>query len=328
MVTFKQIARSYVADVRAHERNKKRQTKEYARLYKEQQKQNEIENATDIINRHQAYIDVLTTIHKNCSDKIDWQKAIEDEEPSIAEKNDLNEHEAKQKLNDFKPSFFDKIFGNKKKINALQEAITNAKIQDKKDFEIAKENYTDWQNIQTIAKNILLKNTQSYADALNYFDPFSDISELGSNVQISFEKDYVEIELFVNNAEVIPDFILSLLKTGKLSRKEMPKGKFNELYQDYVCGAVLRVSREALAYLPIKMVVIHAISKMVNTATGHLEDFPIVSAIIPSETINNLNFETLDPSDSMKNFLHYMKFSKTNGFSHVEKLNINDLKIK
>jgi len=327
MVTFKQVARSYTSAVKAAERDQKRRAREAARLYKEKQKQQEIANAAETVSRYEEYIDVLRSIHKNCTDKIDWQQIKDDPEPPKPEKQNINEQAARQKLDNFKPTFFDKIFGSKKKIQTLEQAVEQAKVQDQKDFETAKETHEDWEKVQAIAKGIQAKDPQAYANALNYFEPFSDIVDLGSKIGLSFDKDFVEIELHVNNSEVIPNYVVSQTKTGKLSQKEMPKGKFNELYQDYVCGGLLRVARETLAYLPIQMVAVHAIAEMVNSATGHLEKVPIVSAILPPETMDKLNFETLDPSDSMQNFVHNMKFSKTNGFSQVEKVDIEE-KIK
>jgi hypothetical protein len=325
MVTFKQVARSYTSAVKAAEREQKRQAREAARLYKEQQKQQEITNAAETVKRYEEYIDVLMSIHKNCTDKIDWQQIQDDPEPPKPVKQSTHENAARQKLDNFKPSFFDKIFGSKKKIQALEQKVEQAKAQDLKDFETAKETYEDWQKVQAIAKGVQVKDPQAYADALNYFEPFSDISDLGSKIQLSFEKDFVEIGLHVNNSKVIPNYVVSQTRTGKLSQKDMPKGKFNELYQDYVCGGLLRIARETLAYLPVQMVAVHAMTEMVNTTTGHLEEVPIVSAILPPETMDKLNFETLDPSDSMQNFVHNMKFSKTNGFSQVDKVDIKEI---
>lgn len=100
----------------------------------------------------------------------------------------------------------------------------------------------------------------------------------------------------------------------------MPKTRFNELYQDHICSASIRVAREVFAYLPINYARINAVAKIVNTKTGHLEEQPILSVIFPPETINNLNLRTIDPSDSMHNFVHNMNFNKTKGFSVVERV--------
>ena len=76
---------------------------------------------------------------------------------------------------------------------------------------------------------------------------------------------------------------------------------------------------EVFAYLPIDYARINAVAQIVNTKTGHLEEQPILSVIFPPQTIDSLNLETIDPSDSMQNFVHNMNFNKTKGFSVVEK---------
>ena len=127
---------------------------------------------------------------------------------------------------------------------------------------------------------------------------------------------------FVNSEEAIPNYELKQTSTGKLSRKDMSKSKFNELYQDHICSSVIRIAREVFAYVPVEYARINAVSNLLNSATGHMEEQPILSVIIHPETINELNLDTIDPSDSMKNFVHNMKFNKTSGFSVVEKVEL------
>ncbi|HGF7186034.1 TPA: hypothetical protein AB5E10_003495, partial [Vibrio cholerae] len=109
----------------------------------------------------------------------------------------------------------------------------------------------------------------------------------------------------------------SLLKSGKLSVKKMPVGKFNELYQDYVCSSVLRIAREAFAILPDEFILINATDKLLNKVTGHLEEQNILSVYISRSTLYGLNMESIDPSDSMQNFIHKMSFKPTKGFEAV-----------
>ena len=66
----------------------------------------------------------------------------------------------------------------------------------------------------------------------------------------------------------------------------------------------------------------NAISNILNSTTGHLEDQPILSVIFIPETIKKLNLGTIDPSDSMQNFVHNMKFNKTKGFNPVPKVEL------
>jgi hypothetical protein len=136
----------------------------------------------------------------------------------------------------------------------------------------------------------------------------------------------------VNSKEVIPSDVKRLSKSGRLSVKRMSKSRFYELYQDYVCGCVLRIARELFALLPIEMVIVNAVVNALETRSGYLEkqpsyvgEQPILSVAIPRKMLEELNFEALDPSDSMSNFAHRMAFKKTQGFGTVEALSAPDL---
>jgi hypothetical protein len=325
MVTFRQVARSYVAAARRAEREQKRRANEAARDYKEQLKQEEILNVADAVRQYEAYITVLMSVHKSCADKLDWQQVLSEEEPEKPERESTLENEARLQLEKFKPSFLDKIFGTEKgKIKKLEAQILVAKQKDEENFEERlkeyHQQYDEWNVVQTLGVGIEQKSPEAYRATLEFFEPFSDIGAIGSSLDFNFSKDHVDIELHVNSADVIPDFVVSQTSGGKLSRKSMPKSKFNELYQDYVCGSVLRVAREILAYLPVSSVAVHALAEVLNTKTGQLEETPILSALFVPATMDKLNFQSLDPSDAMANFVHHMKFSKTNGFSPVGKV--------
>lgn len=327
MTTFKGAMRSYGAAVRRMEREQQRQAREAAKRFKEQQKLQEIENAQQAVSDWESYVETIQSVHKNCTEPIDWKQIEETEKPTEPILETKNEIVAKNKLDNFKPSFFDKIFGStQKKINRLSQQIEQAKQKDQKEFDIAYRSYLDelnnWNELQEISTGIKKKEPESYKNALQYFDPFSDIGELGTKISFKFEGNHIDIDLHVNSLDVIPDYELRQTSTGKLSKKNMPKTRYNELYQDHICSASMRIAREVFAYLPIDYARINAMSKIVNTRTGHLEEQPILSVIFPPQTIESLNLETIDPSDSMQNFVHNMKFSKTKGFSIVDKVEL------
>lgn len=132
-------------------------------------------------------------------------------------------------------------------------------------------------------------------------------------------KIIVNIDPFVSEVD-LQRIGKKILKSGKLSVKDMPKTKYFQLYQDYVCGSAIRLARELFALLPTDMVIVNVLGEVLNTKTGHLEESPILSVAIPRETLQKLNFDMLDPSDSMENFVHNMKFMKTKGFNPVDKI--------
>lgn len=100
----------------------------------------------------------------------------------------------------------------------------------------------------------------------------------------------------------------------------MPVGEFNELYQDYVASVALRVAGDLLNVLPLKEVYVTCVAQMLDSQTGHQELTPILSVQFVRETFLRLNLKHIDPSDSIQNFRHEMKFSRTKGFAPVAQL--------
>tara|TARA_R110001599_G_scaffold318898_1_gene528613 strand:+ start:13378 stop:14316 length:939 start_codon:yes stop_codon:yes gene_type:complete len=310
------------------EREQQRQARESARRFKEQQKFEEIDNAQQAVSDWEDYVDTIQSLHKNCTEPVDWTQIESTEKPLEPLIESKNQTIAKNNLDSFKPSILDKLFGStQKKINRLNDLLNQAKGKDKDEYEVKYKEYLDelnnWNDLQEINTGIKNNDPHFYKKALQYFDPFSDIGELGTHISCNFEQNHIDIDLHVNSLDVIPDYELKQTSTGKLSKKNMPKTRYNELYQDHICSASMRIAREVFAYLPIQYARINAMAKIVNTKTGHLEEQPILSVIFPPKTIDSLNLETIDPSDSMANFVHNMNFSKTKGFSIVQKAELN-----
>ncbi|SKA41799.1 hypothetical protein SAMN04488128_105518 [Chitinophaga eiseniae] len=330
MTTFKGAIRSYTAAVRKAEREQQKRAREIAKQYKIQQQQREIADVSTAIRDYENYILFIKSIHKNASEKLDWYMVRQ--EPAPVKPLMTKDHEiaASQDLQRYKPSFFDKLFGTAiKKTKALESAVAAAK---KKDAELFAENLkqyetdlTDWHALQRISNGISNRESSAFREALQFFKPFDEMDELGSRLTFSVTPDNIVVDLHVNGINIIPNYVLSQTARGKLSKKNMPIGKFNELYQDYVCSCALRIAREAFAYLPLNLVVVNASTQLLNTSTGREEEQTILATAINRDTLNKLRFEMLDPSDSMTNFITNMKFSKTNGFSPVSRIEASTL---
>ncbi|AYN66903.1 hypothetical protein D1013_05710 [Euzebyella marina] len=329
MATLRGAIRSYGATVRRIEREQQRRNREAAKRFKEQQKLQALADASQAVEDYNNYVEILQSVHKNCTESVDWNRIKNHPKPLKPTEEWENELKAKTKLENFRPSLFDTIFGSsKKKITRLEDAINLASEKDRKqndlNFEKYKQELNDWTRLQNISDGIDQKNPEAYKEALLYFDPFSDIGELGSKLDFKFEENLIDINLHVNSLDIIPDYELRQTSTGKLSKKNMAKSKYNELYQDHICSAVIRIAREVFAYLPVEYVRVNAMAELLNTKTGHMEEKAILSVIVPPETIQKLNLDTIDPSDSMQNFVYNMKFVKTTGFKEVSKVELED----
>ena len=207
--------------------------------------------------------------------------------------------------------------------------MNQAVIKDEENFKRANSDYElelkDWAQLVEISKRVLAGESKALLEAIKQLDPFSEISTLGSEVSFTAEDGVpMHAVVRVHGKGAIPREIKSLLQSGKLSKKAMPVGRFNEIHQDYVCACVLRVAREVFAVLPVQTVIVTAKDEMLNAKTGHLEELPILSVLIPRKTLNSLNLDEIDPSDSMQNFVHVMGFKKTTGLSSVVPLNPMD----
>lgn len=326
---WKGTIRSINAAHRKHEREAQRQKRELERQQQQVEKMQELERAAYEVQVYNNHIDILLSVHKECSDLWDWRIIRSSEPPVKPIKLHTNEKLEQVKLDEFRPGFFDKMLKrNESKRDRLIKNVIDARQIDEKEYrksmQTYEKEYADWVTICEISERILSGNTEAYLDAIKQIEPFNDINKLGSSLDFKVvNSTLVEATLHVNSEEVIPSEIKSLLKSGKLSVKQMPKGKFFELYQDYICSCVLRVARELFALLPIEMAIMNCIGNLLNSQTGFMEEKTILSVAIPRKTLEGLNFEMIDPSDSMSNFIHRMTFKKT-GFNAVESLKASD----
>jgi hypothetical protein len=208
--------------------------------------------------------------HKECSEVWDWQAIKATEKPLKPDMSGEGENAAQRKLEQYSPGLLDKILRREnKKREALVKTLEQAKEEDKRKYEEALRQYekdlADWEKMQQIAQGVLNAQPTAYIAAIQETNPFSDIAELGSSMEFRTDADwYIETLLHVNGEQVVPSEVKSLLQSGKLSTKKMPKGQFYELYQDHICSCVIRVARELFALLPVQIVFVHAIDSTQN----------------------------------------------------------------
>ena len=132
------------------------------------------------------------------------------------------------------------------------------------------------------------------------------------------------IHFFFQPKYQLPEELYALTPTGKLSRRKISDSFKNELLQDMLCSAIIRLAREAFAILPISQVYIHVKQIKVNEGTGLYEQIYILSVKLERAWIEYIELEKIDPSQAIQHMPHRMNFKKTKGFLPIEKLNINE----
>ncbi|AJI54097.1 hypothetical protein [Francisella philomiragia] len=328
---WKGTTRSIGKVVRAVERDAKRRQRDLEKQQKQYEKMQDLEQAEYEVEVYENHINVIQSIHKECSSLIDWNKIASSKQPIEPKIDNDNESKARQSLDSYKPGFIDRLFKREeKKRKMLSRKIDEAIQKDKTQYETSisewKKDTEEWKENVEIAKALLNGDAKAKMKVINDLQPFSEISNLGSDLSISVcGNGILEATITVHGTKIVPTEIKSLLKSGKLSIKSMPKSKFNEIYQDYVCSCVLRIGNELFSIIPDNLVIVTAVDKLLNSQTGHLEIVPILSAAISRSTIEHINLESIDPSDCMANFKHNMLFKKTKGFDQVERIDSEEL---
>jgi hypothetical protein len=327
-MSWRGTVRSINAAIRAAERDAKRRQRELQRQAKEIAKMEELDRAAHEVAAHENQLALLTSVHLQHNEEVDWSSMASDSAPNQPDRHRIEENQARQTLKQYKPSLIDRTFGREAKQreklrNNLDIAIESDEAQYNEALKKYQSDYIDWKQTTELAKRVIAGEGKALIEAVEQLDPFSDISELGAEITLTVpDRHFVDVEVKIHSSEIIPTESKSLLQSGKLSVKRMPKGQFFELYQDYVCSCVWRIATEIHAILPVEGAIISAKDELLNTATGHIELTPILSVYVPRKTLQRINLERIDPSDALTNFVHNMLFQKTKGFEPVQKVDL------
>ena len=329
---WKGAVRSVNASVRAAERDAQRRKREREHREKELAKMAELERAAEAVRQFDERVTWLKRIHVSGTPvTVDWSAMAVTQQPAEPVIAATNEDNAKAKLSSYQPGFFDRTFKREgKKRQRMEQAITEGAISDKAEFRVKRAEYEEahqnWQDTVEIAKRIKAGDQDAYIEVLKDLDPFSDITEVGSSFNFgSYDSNTTWASFRTNPDQVVPSESKSLLKSGKLSVKQMPKGMHYELRQDYVCSCALRIARDVFNILPVKWVIATGYENMLDSSTGHMKDQAVLSIAIPRDTFQAINLGNIDPSDAMKNFIHRMSFKKTQGFAPIKPLTLSEI---
>jgi len=315
--------RTVIQEIRRQQREAQRRSRELERQAKEQAKLSAIEQARLEVERSENQLDVLLSVHKECGAMWDWTAIASSLPPPKPGKSSRHEYRARQSA---------AVLPAQEK-EMSWTLIEQARSQDTEEFEKASqvhvEQMAEWEKLKSLAGRILAGEHKAYTETLVELNPFAEISDLGSAIHFTIHTaKVVECVLKVNGKQAIPSEVKILTATGKVSIKPMPKGRFHEIYQDYVSGCVLRVARELFALFPVETVLITAAVDWVDPRTGQSADCSVLSVAVPRAVISSLNFDQLHPSDAIENFQRRGDFKtsrKTETFQPIIPLTPSDI---
>jgi hypothetical protein len=318
---WKAELRAMEAAQRRQERDAKRRQRELERQAKEVAKLSAMDQARLEVETYDNALDVLLSVHKEQADAFDWLAIAASLAPVPPRRQSHYELKTRQRLA-IAPARSDG-----------ETAIEKARTQDEHEYQDALKAYetdnADWAKMSNLARRILAGDSDAYIAAIEQLSPFSELAGIGSSLHFRVHTpSLVEVELSTNGRKAIPTELKTLTASGKVSVKPMPRPRFVEIYQDYVCGCVLRVARELFALLPVDTILLSASAETLDTATGQMADRPFLSVSIDRADIRSLNFDRLDPSDTIMSLPHRgdLKASrKTGDFEFILPLTVTDL---
>jgi hypothetical protein len=287
--------------IQAAERRREREAQKRLRILerqaKEQAKLSAIEQAHLEVEAYEKRVELLRSVHKEQGEVWDWPAVAASLPPLRPQKTTFHEQKANQRLAVVQPE----------KRDAEQSLLKKAQLQDEEYYQAAMQSYleqiAEWEKLKKMAGRILEGEHRAYIEALVEFNPFTDISDLGSSINfIVHNAKLVECVVKVSGIQIIPAEVKSLTAGEKVSVKLMPKGLFHEIYLDYLCGCVLRVAREIFALLPVDTILVTAAADSLASRTGQTVEQPVLSVAMTRSEVAVLNFDHLVPADAMDIF--------------------------
>ncbi len=326
----KKVLKELAAATRRAEREAKKRQRELERRRKEMAKAEARQQAEYEVELFENEIDRLLSVHKDEPETWNWKKLSEAPDPPPPADDGPLERAAREALANYKPGFFENLFGGaKKKIAELEAQIQAGRKNDAINLSAARRRHEEEgaqaEAQRAFARRMLDGDTDAYTQALTEINPFEEISELGASISFPLvEPKRISVRVQARGEGVVPAEEHKLTATGKLSTKAMAKGRFYEIYQHYLCGCALRIARELFALLPLDEALVNVVTVGVDSRTGHDTDETLISVIMPRSQFSKLNFKRLTPPASMELFEHRMQFRKTAGPKPVKALTFDN----
>jgi len=317
---WKGALRATEAAHRRHERDEVKRLRALERQTKEQAKLSGLEQARLEVETHESRISLLLSIHKEPIEVWNWLEliaALDPSTPFASSPNELNE----------------KLIACAEARAVEQKALEDRRADDRQALEQALAEHAASREMRKshreMAARVVHADLDAWAAAVAQWRPFEELEELGSKVECGFDsRDSVHCSIAVSGPEIIPQEAKTLTSTGKLSVKPMSKTRFHEIYQDYVCGCVLRTATEMFGFLPVEAVLVTASVGFLDPATGQFVIRPVLSAGFTRAAFSNLALDKVDPSDAIEGFVHRgdAKASrKTGSFIPIEPLRLEEV---
>lgn len=291
-------------------RDAQKRQRELAQQAKEQAKLSVLEQARLEVDAYENQLDMLMSVHKEQAEAWDWaSEAVSLPLPGPPRRS-YHENRAKQDL----------LMMSSERQAALKDVIELAARKDDREFAEMQQAHVQAKEesarLVSLARRICALESNAFLEAFEEVDPLAELLDYGASAKLSiFNPRVAYCELSVSGTSAVPSEVKTLTSTGKVSVKPMPRARFHEVYQDYICSCMLRTAREVFALLPIQTI-------LVTASAAHSDGVarPVLSAAFTRNDLSGLDFDALDPSTAVEQFPHRGDFKasrKSGAFQEI-----------
>lgn len=305
MNDYEKAVREFARSQKRKEREELRIAREIGRARKEQEKAHGLQTAQWEVDEFEAQLKVALSLHREAAEPWDWDKIIASMPIISPVATTRRDWRVRQDL---------ALASLDTPINAedlLEEARKGDRLETEAATKLHEEAKSEWERMRALARRILAGDLEAYKAAVVEFSPLAEIEQLGSTLDFTMHSaSFAECRVSMKGTTAIPAEIKSLTSTGKLSVKGMPRQQFHEVYQDYICGGVLRIGREIMALLPIDDLLVTVLAP-VPQFEGDAREHPVLSVVLERTALERMNFDRLDPSDTIETLIYRGDFKAT-----------------
>ncbi|WP_028829982.1 hypothetical protein [Proteocatella sphenisci] len=273
-------------------------------------------DAKTAINEYKKVMDMITEIHRNSDESIDWNYVYKSPEPFNINALGPNALEVKEQIDNYIPTASEKIFKTK-----LEKKLSNMKNDLRKAMEKDEETYNGWRTLVDLAGEVLRGNIDAYFEVINEMRPLDDLLEFGVDFEFgSNSSDTIHVEYVADSSNTVPFFELSLSSNGKLQKNNFKRSQHNEIIRLYIAASAIRIAKDMFALLPIEKTVVHIVDDYINEVITKKERVTVLSVEFERDKLEKAEMKNKDPLEILKGFNHNMKFTKAYGFSPVDRI--------
>ena len=177
---YKSALRSLAAAQRRSEREARRRQREFERKEKQIAKMEALERARFEVEQYENYVEVITSIHKDCGEEWCWD--IINKSPEIRRPQEdwftTHSEKAEEALEAYSPSRRDRLLRRtESRKEELSKAVEKAYERDHAEFQEALDMYNvkhrEWVELTKLSEGILENDPEAFTFALNLLNPIN-----------------------------------------------------------------------------------------------------------------------------------------------------------